>query len=303
MLQQQLVITGATGHIGTKIVHALLGQGHRVVAVANPSPRLDALWQAGAEIAPGDFTNFDFLTQVLRGAEAAFLMAPPDVKAADVLAHHAKVNETLAQAVQAAGLRRVVNLSSARADQPANNGPLFLAQEKRLNGIAGLTVAHLRPAYFMENLLNNVRPIQMRGAVASPMRPDISIPMVATKDIAAKAAELLGAATFENHAAHYLLGPRNYSMREATTILGQAIGQPELPFQQLSYDESRAGLLKAGMSASMADLFDDMIQRQNNGTALPDERRPDRATPTTLEEFARTVFAPAFQKASEGKAG
>ncbi|MEJ7664335.1 MAG: hypothetical protein WKG07_34845 [Hymenobacter sp.] len=109
-------------------------------------------------------------------------------------------------------------------------------------------MAHLRPAYFMENLLSNVRLIQMRGAVASPMRPDISMPMVATKDIAAKAAELLGTATFENHAAHYLLGPRNYSMQEATTILGKAIGQPELPYQQLSYDESRAGLLKAGMS-------------------------------------------------------
>lgn len=301
-MTQPLVITGATGHIGTKIVHALLGQGHRVVAVANPSPRLDALRQAGAETVAGDFTDPDFLTPLLREAGAAFLMAPPDVKAADVLAHHAQVNEALAQAVRTAGLRRVVNLSSARADQPANNGPLFLAQEKRLNGIAGLTVAHLRPAYFMENLLSNVRLIQLRGAVASPLSPTVSMPMVATRDIAAKAAELLGAAALENHAAHYLLGPRNYSMPEATTILGQAIGRPELPYQQLRYDESRAGLLKAGMSPSMADLFEDMIQRQNDGTAVPDQRLPERATPTTLEEFARTVFAPAFQKASEEKA-
>ena len=301
-MAQQLVITGATGHIGTQIVHALLGQGHRVVALANPSPRLDALRQAGAEVVPGDFTDLDFLTRTLRGADAAFLMAPPDVKAADVLAHQAQVNETLAQAVRAAGLRRVVNLSSARADQPANNGPLFREQEVRLNGIAGLTVAHLRPAYFMENLLSNVAMIQRRGAVASPLRPDISMPMVATKDIAAKAAELLGAATFENHAAHYLLGPRNYAMREVAAVLGQAIGRPELPYQQLSYDEARAGLLKAGMSASMADLFDDMIRRQNDGTAVPDQRLPDRATPTTLEEFARTVFAPAFQKAAASKA-
>jgi len=298
MAAQHLVITGATGHIGAQLVHALLARGHRVTAVARPSPRLDALTQAGATAAAGDVQDVAFLTGVLRGADAAFLLVPPDVKASDVLAHHDQVNVSITQAVQAAGLRRAVNLSSARADQPANNGPLFRRQEERLNGLAGLTVAHLRPAYFMDNLLAQVGLIKRMGSAGSAMRPELRLPMVATKDIAAKAAELLGADAFENHAAHYLLGPRDYSMQEAAAILGAAIGWPELRYVQFRYEDARKGLLQAGMSESMADLFDDMVRNANDGKeVVTDVRTAASTTPTTLEEFAQTVFAPAFQAA------
>jgi len=299
MTAQHLVITGATGHIGTQIVHALLAQGHRVTAVARPSPRLDAFTQAGATAAAGDVQDVAFLTGVLRGADAAFLLVPPDVKAADVLAHHDQTAAAMVQAVQASGLRRAVNLSSARADQPANNGPLFRRQEERLNGLAGLRVAHLRPAYFMDNLLAQVGLIKRLGSAGSAMRPDLRLPMVATKDIAAKAAELLGADTFENHAAHYLLGPRDYSMQEAAAILGAAIGRPALGYVQFSYEDARKGLLQAGMSESMADLFDDMVRHANDGKEVAtDVRTAASTTLTTLEAFAQTVFAPAFQAAT-----
>ena len=298
MASHHLVILGATGHIGSQLTHTLLAQGHRVTAVARASPRLDALRQTGAETAAGDVFDGAFLTDVLRGADAAFLMIPPNPKSPDVLADMRQGAEAIAQAVRAAGLRRAVNLSSARADEPLNNGPLFLEQESRLNAIDGLMVAHLRPAFFMDNLLANVGMIPRLGAVASAMRPDKAFPMVATQDIAAKAAELLGAETFANHAFHYLLGPRDYSMQEAATILGQAIGRPELPYVQLSYEGAKQGMLKAGMSESMASLYDEMIRVQNQDRAAKRTglRTPANTTPTTLEEFAQTVFAPAFQK-------
>lgn len=298
MSSQHLVITGATGHIGSQLVHSLLAQGHRVTAVARPSQRLDALQQAGAAIAPGDLLDVAFLTQVLNGADAAFLMIPPNGQAADVLADMRQGGEAIAQAMQAAGLRQAVSLSSARVDQPVGNGPLFVAQEARLNAITGLAVAHLRPAFFMDNLLANVGMIQRLGGVASTMRPDVSLPMVATQDIAAKAAELLGGGSLTGQSVHYLLGPRNYSMQEVTAAFGQAIGRPDLPYSQLGYDQARQGMLKAGMSASMADLMEEMIRTQNEGRVVErDVRTAASTTPTTIETFAQTVFAPAFQKA------
>lgn len=297
MSSQHLVITGATGHIGSQLVHALLAQGHRVTAVARPSERLDALGQAGATVAAGNLLDTAFLTQVLHGADAAFLMIPPNGKAADVLADMQQGGEALAQAVQAAGLRQAVSLSSARVDQPVGNGPLFVAQEARLNAIAGLAVAHLRPAFFMDNLLSNIGMIQRLGGVASTMRPDVSLPMVATRDIAAQAAELLGGA-LTGTSVHYLLGPRDYSMQEVTVAFGQVIGQPDLPYHQLGYDQARQGMLKAGMSPSMADLMEEMIRTQNEGRVVERDRRTAAsATPTTIEQFAQTVFAPAFQRA------
>ena len=298
MSLQHLVITGATGHIGSQLVHALLAQGHRVTAVARPSERLAALGQAGATMAAGDLLDVAFLTQVLRGADAAFLMIPPNGQALDVLADMRQGGEAIAQAVQAAGLRQAVSLSSARVDQPVGNGPLFVAQEARLNTIAGLAVAHLRPAFFMDNLLANVGMIQRLGGVASTMRPDVSMPMVATKDIAAKAAELLGGGALTGQSVHYLLGPRNYSMQEVTTAFGHAIGRPDLPYIQLGYEQARQGMLQAGMSTSMVDLMEEMIRTQNEGRLVErDVRTAASTTPTTIEAFAQTVFAPAFQRA------
>lgn len=303
MTHSTILVTGATGHIGTALVHHLLQAGHAVVAVARQSPRLDALRQAGAQIAAGDLTDVAFLTQALRGADAAFLMIPPNVVAPDVLSYQEQVGKAVAEAVRAAGLRQAVHLSSIGADQPSGTGPVLSVhqQEVRLNAIGGLTVAHLRPAYFMENLLSNIGMIQHLGITGSAVRPDLAFPMVATKDIAAKAAELLNGGHLENHSVHYLLGPRDYTMPEATTAIAQAIGRPGLPYVPFSYEDAHKGMVQAGLSDNMASLYGEMTRNMNEeGAMVRAERTPTSTTPTTLEEFAQTVFAPAFQDATAG---
>ncbi len=298
---KNLVVLGATGNIGTALVHNLLNMGHRVTAVARASARLDALAQAGALAAAGDLHDAAFLTGVLRDADAAFLMIPPNPTAPDVLAYMQQVGETIAQAVRASGLKQAVHLSSTGADLPAGTGPVvgMHHQEARLNAIEGLTVAHLRPAYFMENLLANVGMVQHMGITGSAMRPDLQFPMVATKDIAAKAAELLDAGQFENQSVYYLLGPRNYSQQEATAAIAQAIGRPGLPYVPFSYEDAKKGMMQAGLSESMANLYDEMTRSMNEGKAMVHEQRTAASTtPTTLDEFAQTVFAPAFKGAT-----
>ena len=301
---KNLVVLGATGNIGAALVHNLLARGHRVTAVARPSTRLDALTQAGAKAAAGTLQDAAFLTGALRGADAAFLMVPtPDATAPDPLALYNQQGEIIAQAVRASGLKQAVQLSSISADLAAGIGPIagLHQQEARLNAIEGLCVAYLRPAYFMENLLNNVGMIQHMGIMGSATRPDLQFPMVATQDIAAKAAELLDAGDFENQSVHYLLGPRNYSMQEATTIIGQAIGRPELPYVPFSYEDAKKGMVGAGLSERMADLYNELTRSMNEEkAAVHEERTAARTTPTTLAEFVQQVFVPAFQGAAAG---
>jgi uncharacterized protein YbjT (DUF2867 family) len=299
-MSKHIVITGATGNIGTALAHELLRKGHRVTAVARPSARLDALGAAGATTQAGDLHDAAFLTRALRGADAAFLMIPPNVTAPDVLGHMQQVGEAIAQAVRDSGLRQAVHLSSIGADLPAGTGPVvgLYHQEARLNAIQGLRVAHLRPAYFMENLLANVGLIQHLGIMGSGMRPDLAFPMVATKDIAAKAAELL-ANDFEGNSVHYVLGPHNYSQQEAARAIGAAIGRPELAYVQFPYEDAKKGMLGAGLSESMASLYEEMTRNMNEEKVMVHQpRTTESSSPTTLDEFAQTVFAPAFQGAS-----
>ncbi|SHI35560.1 Uncharacterized conserved protein YbjT, contains NAD(P)-binding and DUF2867 domains [Hymenobacter daecheongensis DSM 21074] len=300
-MTKHFVITGATGHIGTALVHELLRKGYRVTAVARPSARLDALRAAGAETQAGDLHDTAFLTEALRGADAAFLMIPPNVTAPDVLEHMRQVGESVAQAVRAAGLKQAVHLSSIGADLSGGTGPVvgLHRQEARLNQIEDLRVAHLRPAYFMENLLANVGLIQHMGIMGSGMRPELAFPMVATKDIAAKAAELLEKADFAAGAVHYVLGPQNYSQQDAARAIGQAIGRPELPYVQFPYEDAKKGMIGAGLSESMAGLYDEMTRNMNEEKVMVREpRTAESTTPTTLSEFAQHVFAPAFRGAT-----
>lgn len=300
-MAQHIVVTGATGNIGTPLVHHLLQRGHRVTAVARSAERLQPLAAAGADIRPGDLADVTFLTEVLREADAAFLMVPPNMTAPDFLAYQAGVGEAIVAAVRAAGLRRAVHLSSIGADQPAGTGPVvgLYHQEARLNAVDGLHVIHLRPAYFMENLLANIGLIQGMGIAGSALRPDLAFPMIATQDIAARAAEAFEA-ELPKHSAHLLLGPRNYTMQEATHAIGEAIGRPELPYVQFPYEQARQGAVQAGLSESMAGLYDEMTRNMNAEQVMVNEARtPENTTPTTIEEFARRVFAPVFQHASQ----
>ncbi|WP_310396885.1 NAD(P)H-binding protein [Hymenobacter sp.] len=302
-MSKKIRVLGATGNIGTVLVHQLLGQGHHVTAVARPSARLDALQQAGATVQAGDLHDAAFLTEALRGADAAFLMIPPNSAAPDVMAHYQQIGEATVQAVRASGLRQAVNLSSNGADLPAGTGPILGVhyQEARLNAVDGLAVAHLRPAYFMENLLSSVGMIQHMGITGGAMRPDLALPMIATQDIAAYAAELLNGAPLEGQSVHNLLGPRNYSQQEATAAIGQAIGRPELPYVPFSYDDAKKGMVGAGLSDNMASLYVEMTRSLNEEKLMVHETRTAASTtPTTLEEFAQTVFAPAFRGATAG---
>ena len=303
-MAKHIVVTGATGNIGTALVHELLGKGHRVTAVARPSTRLDALAQAGATARAGNLHDVAFLTEALRGADTAFLMIPPNGAAPDMLAHMQKIGEAIAQAVRTVGLKQAVHLSSIGADLASGTGPVvgLYYQEARLNAIEGLAVAHLRPAYFMENLLANVGLIQHMGIMGSGMRPDLAFPMVATRDIAAKAAELLDKG-FAAGSVHYLLGPQNYSQQDAARAIGAAIGRPDLAYVQFPYEDAKKGMMGAGLSESMASLYDEMTRNMNEEKVMVHEpRTAESSSPTTLSEFAETVFAPAFQGAARQSA-
>ncbi|HEX8425951.1 SDR family NAD(P)-dependent oxidoreductase [Hymenobacter sp.] len=299
-MSKHIVVTGATGNIGSALVHTLLQQGHRVTAVARPSQRFDALQAAGATTHPGDLHDTASLTEALRGADAVFLMIPPNVTAPDVLAHMRQVGESLVDAVRAADLKQAVFLSSIGADQLAGTGPVVGVhhQEARLKAVDGLQVAYLRPAYFMENFLANIDLIQHMGIIGSAMRPDLAFPMVATQDIAAKAAELLNQG-FEAGSVHYILGPQSYTMQQVAQVIGQAIGRPDLPYVQFPYDQAKQGMVQAGLSENMASLYDEMTRNMNEEKVMvKEERTPASTSPTTLQQFVETVFVPAFQGAT-----
>jgi uncharacterized protein YbjT (DUF2867 family) len=290
------VITGATGKVGGGIAQKLLAAGKPVLAIARSREKLAALEKAGAEIAVGDLKDSVFLAKNLVGAEAVFLMVPPDLATPDVQAHYDVYGSAAAKAVAESGVRYVVHLSSFGAHLPKGNGPIagLHRQEERLNALSGVNVLHLRAGYFMENYYGSIGMIKGMGINGSPMLPDLKFPQIATQDISAHAALRMANKDFSGHSVQELLGPRDISMKEATAALGKAIGKPELPYVQFPYEDALKAMVGMGISQSMAASFVEMNKGFNEGTLGKANRNPSTTTPTTIEEFAKE-FARAYQ--------
>lgn len=292
-----VTITGATGKIGRILTGQLLKNGIHVRAVARHAENLASLSAQGAEAYVGSFDDATFLTEAFKGADAVFAMlpgSPPNTP--DYLADQARMTANLVQAVKVSGIERVVALSAQGAGMRSGSVAALTEMEEALNSIDGLSVVALRSCFHMTNFLRTIRLIKQAGINAGAVHADLPIPMIAASDIAAIAAEYLMAPSFSGHQVRDLLGPREYTHREATSILGTAIGKPELQYVEMSYEQYRGNLLEMGLSPSGADVLTQTWVAVNDGSGNPSIlRNASNTMPTTLEEFARDVFLPAYQ--------
>ncbi|MEW6544273.1 MAG: NAD(P)H-binding protein [Nitrospirota bacterium] len=293
-------IMGASGHIGQVVAERLLAAGHRVRVLGRSADRLKNLAAQGAVPHVGAFDDVEALAEAFTGVDAVFAMIPPDYSTGDHLAFQDRVGSAIAQALQRARVRSVVNLSSLGAHLHERTGPIrgLTKQEGRLDGIEDLQVIHLRPTYFMENLLGSIPTIRSLGVNGSAFRADLPIPMVATRDIGAKAAEFLAELRFRGREAFEFAGPRPVTMQEATSVLGRAIGKPDLQYVQFPYGEAEKAMLAAGMKPDVVGLFLEMTRSFNEGLVQPE--RPmtrDHLGTTAIEQFAE-VFAAAYRAAT-----
>lgn len=300
-MKSPFVICGATGNVGSRIAGTLLGAGEPVRVIGRERVRLGPLAAKGAEPWPGDIGDAEFLAKAFKGSRGAFVLIPPCNDAPDFRRYQDRVGDALASALSKARVPRVVALSSIGAHLPAGTGPIqgLHGLETKLDKLEDAGLVHLRPAYFMENHLWSIPVIRAQGVMGSPVRADVPIPMVATKDIAEAASRLLVEGNFTGRSVRYLLGPRDLTLAGAARILGEAIGRPELKYVQFPEEEARKAMLGMGMSRSVVDAMLEMERAFNAGSIRPTQARDaESTTPTTLEEFAGTVFANAYRAAA-----
>lgn len=295
------VVTGATGHTGRVVAKALLEKGAKVRVLGRNPKLLESLASQGAEPLVVDLTDRAAITDALGGAKGAYLMLPPKLVSPDYRAFQNRVADAIAAAVKAAGVSYVVTLSSMGADKADKTGPIIGLHylEQQLNAIAGLNALHLRAGYFMENTLAQIAVVQKFGVAVGPLRPDLKLPMIASRDIGAVAADALVALDFEQKQTRELLGQRDISMDEVAEIIGRAMGRAELGYIQAADDEIRPALIQSGMSLNMADLILEMSAALNSGYMRALEARSEtNTTPTSYEIFVREELVPLYQSES-----
>lgn len=286
------VITGATGNIGSKIAWNLLNRGHKVRVIGRELTKLQPFVTKGAEAAVGNLEDTEFLTNAFKGATAVFTILPPNMNAPDITLYQNKIGESIVTAIRNAGITHVVNLSSIGAHLERDTGIVqgLHNQEQRLNEIPNLNVVHLRPAFFMENLLSAAEMVKSQNMVGSPLNGALRFPAIATKDIADVATEYLANRDFTGRTVRNLLGQRDVNYNEIVRVIGETIGTKNLKYVQFPYDEAKEHMVKTGISPSVAAALTDMMKSMNEGPFLGQAHRTaETSTPTSIEEFTRTV--------------
>ncbi len=288
------VVLGSSGNTGSIIADFLLSKGQKVRVVGRDVGRLQRFVRTGAEAYTADLSDAAALTKAFSGARAAYLLLPP----LNSREEQERQSDAIAAAVKNSGLRYAVHLSSYGAHVPNGTGPVtgLHSSEHKLNGISDLKVLHLRPGYFMENNLAGIDIIRGMGMFGHALRADLKLPLIATRDVGAYAAQRLLDLDFSGRQTRELLGERDLTMTEATAVIARGIGKPDLRYEQFSYDQLQQVLTQAGFSPKKAAVYIEMFQSINAGLlAAQEPRSSQNSTPTSFEKFVQDVFAPAYR--------
>ncbi len=295
-MKKSIVVLGAAGKVGGKISEILLKEGHHVKLIARTAEELNKFSEMGAEVIAADITDAEVLANAFKEVKSAYVFTPPNFIAVSYREFQRKVGNAIIEAIQKSGIKYIVNLSSNGAHMHEGNGLIagLAEQEVKLNQLKEVNVLHLRPAYFMDNALLNIRLIKEKGINGTTADPDHTIPMVATKDIAIAAAKQLVSPDFISKNVQPILGDRDYSFKEFTRILGNAIGKPELAYIQFPIDQARQAIIDQGISADVASDIINMETSLKSGIMNYEIRTKENSSKTSAESFAKDVFAPLY---------
>lgn len=167
-----------------------------------------------------------------------------------------------------------------------------------MHTLAGVNVLILRNGWYFEDFFGTLDLIKHQGINGGAIAADLPIPMIAARDVSEAAGLALRERDFDGIRVRELLGERDLTFAEATRIIGDRVGLPNLEYVQFPYDDYAASLAEAGLSPDAAKLFTEMSRAVNDGRVKPLETRDaTNTTPTRFEAFVDEVLVDAYDTA------
>ena len=295
----KIIITGSLGHISNPLITTLVQAGHTITVISSNPAKQSEIEAKSASAAIGSLHDVEFLTETFKGADAVYTMVPPGNYMdpnLDLLTYYIGLGNNYAQAILSANVKRVVNLSTIGGNLAEGNGILAGAHqvESILNALpADVAITHMRPNSFYYNLLGYIPMIKSIGFIAANYGGEDIIPWVSPIDIAAAIAEEL-TTPFEGRKARSVAS-EDLSGNDTASILGKAIGKPDLKWTVISDEETLNGLVAIGMNPAIAAGLVEMYAGLHSGLLAQDyyQNKPAVMGKVKMTDYAKE-FAAAF---------
>lgn len=281
-----ILVTGATGTIGSQVVEALRGtSGVNVRAALRGDARANKIAGDNVTTVAFDYDDPASIAAALAGVDKAFLVTP-------FVEDPVALGTRFVDAAKAAGVRHIVKLSAigCEVEPGITLGRLHRAVEKTIEA-SGVAWTFLRPNNFYENFLNYYGP-DAQGNIYLPWGTG-KVSFLAGADIAAAAKEALLGSGHEGKA-YTLTGPSAFGIAEAAQALAEVTGRT-ITYIDVPEEAAKSAMLGAHMPAWMVDAMMELhaLDKAGYAAAVTD----DLLTLTGN----RGVAFPAFAKANAAK--
>lgn len=298
-----IVLTGSIGNIGKPLTIELVQRGHSVTVISSNAERKTAIEALGAKAAIGSMFDADFLSETFKGADVVYLMETMEAagdmfdKSVDFISTISKIGNNYKMAVEQAGVKKVVHLSSVGAHTNQGTGILIFHYnvENILRQLRDdVAIKFIRPVGIYFNMFSFVNTIKNKGAIISNYGGDKKEPWVSPLDIADVIAEEMEL-PFAERTVRYVASDE-VSPNEIARTLGEAIGKPDLQWNVIPDEALLNNWLKIGFNEQVAKGFVACQASQGTGVLYEDyyQHTPIQGK-VKLADFAKE-FAEAYHQ-------
>jgi uncharacterized protein YbjT (DUF2867 family) len=280
-----ILISGATGRVGSATLKQLANRGMPVRALVRNAEKAALVAGPLVEAVIGDLAQPHSLDAALNGVTAALLVSPLDP-------HQVTLQGNFIDAATRAGRVHVVKISGlgTALDSPVRSGR-WHAQTEQYLADSGLPFTHLRPPFFMQNILRFAPTVRASGEFSGSLNQG-KVAMIDVDDIAAVAATALTTSAHVGKT-YVLTGPEALSYADIAEKLSRILGRT-VTYRDTPLEVMRQRLLASGMPAWHVDVQVDFSTALRAGHASIVTNTVEAATgkpARTFEQFIRDHLA------------
>ena len=255
----KMLVTGATGKLGSKIVEKLLETvpaDQLAVSVRNPE-KAEALRARGVDVRHGDFDRPETLESAFRGIDRLLIISADGDNETRIRQHGNAV-----AAAERAGVRFIAYTSIANARESKN----FLAPTHKATEEAilqtGIPYSFLRNNWYLENEMSSIQGV-LAGAPWVTSAENGKVGWALQQDYADAAAAVLSGEGHENTV--YELSGKLLTQEEIASALGEVLGK-EVPVQHVDDAAYRDIMKNAGVPDFLIPMVVEIQKGIREGT-------------------------------------
>lgn len=282
------LILGGTGHVGSAVAKALIGNGEPVTVVTRDGESAAAkeLQRQGAKITCADVHDTEAMRQVFRKGKRLFLLNPPADPSTDTDTEEQKTLRSILTALEGSGLEKIVAQSTYGAQPVHRAGDLGILynMEQSLKA-QSIPCSIIRAAYYMSNWDASLETARTDGTVVSFFPEDFALPMVAPGDIGNVVARLLREPV-NSTGLHHVEGPEWYTAADVAAAFATAL-ERLVHVVVIPRNDWRQAYKKVGFSDEAASSYAAMTAIVLEQPFL--QESPERTETSLLEYVAGLV--------------